>query len=442
MNETFPILFINCFFNIFALYIPETAFLSKPFTRHKHIIYVLILVAISLCSYHMQIHNLIYIAISLFAIYILTDRNILCLTLSMVGYITAIFYNYVFMEIFCFISGLEFGNILHNFFYVFIFNTTYIVSLYLLLKFLKLIPASISRIFAYSNKGLFAGLVFFLIFAICTFVLYFSYEEKLDYPKMLTSYNKLFFVSFFAFTTIIFFIVTITVYNDAKARQSLKEMEYLRKYTFEVENLYNSIRGFRHDYLNILYSMKDYIDNDDIQGLKSYYYSNITPLSETLTASGSAIERLTNIKIPEIKSILYIKILEAGKLNIKINLEANWPIEHINMQMIDLTRILGIFIDNALEAVKDLGRQDQHINIAFICDKDNIIIIISNPTSESSISLGNLKKQGASTKGKGRGTGLYNVSEIMAQYKNALLTTQLDKKVFTQTLEITNTDKL
>lgn len=442
MNETITMMLINCFFNFFALYIPETVFLSKPFTKAKHIIYILILICISFCSFHFHIHNLIYISVSLLAVFILTGKNVLDLTLAMIGYITAIFYNYVFMEVFCILTNSDFNSVLESIPVTIIFNISYFISLYLLLRFLKLIPLSIKRIFTYSSKGLFSGLVLFLMFAITTFVLYFSYEEKMDYPKALTSYNKLFFISFFAFTTIIFIIVTITVYNDAKAKQSLREMEYLRKYTQEVENLYNSVRGFRHDYLNILYSLKNYIDTDDIKGLRTYYYTNITPLSESLTASSSAIDRLANLKIPELKSIIYIKILEADKLNIKVNLEANWPIQHIDMKMIDLTRIIGIFIDNALEAVKDLEKQDRHINIAFISDEDNVIIIISNSTSETGISLSSLKLQGESTKGKNRGTGLYNVSEILSNYKNAFLTTQFDKKIFTQTLEITNLDNI
>lgn len=258
----------------------------------------------------------------------------------------------------------------------------------------------------------------------------------MDFPQELTKYNQILFWFLFIFIVIIMSQIIITIYNDSKTQESLKEMEYLKNYTSEIENLYNSTKSFKHDYTNILYSLKSYIDENNIDGLKDYYYGNILPIATSLEGTNPAIESLTNIKIPELKSILYIKILEADKAGIKINLEVKWPIVNINLKIIDFTRIVGIFLDNAIEAASVVNELDRYINIAFIRSDKDIVFIISNPMLKSELPISSLNKMGVSSKGSGRGTGLYNVQSILSNYENALLTTQVDAKTFTQTLEI------
>ena len=52
------------------------------------------------------------------------------------------------------------------------------------------------------------------------------------------------------------------------------DMERLQEYTTNVENLYNNLRTFKHDYKNILLTLNHYIENKDIDSLEKYYKEN------------------------------------------------------------------------------------------------------------------------------------------------------------------------
>lgn len=54
----------------------------------------------------------------------------------------------------------------------------------------------------------------------------------------------------------------------------------LQEYTNQIENMYSSLRSFKHDYSNIMLSMSGYIEANDMDGLKEYFDKEILPLSK------------------------------------------------------------------------------------------------------------------------------------------------------------------
>ena len=438
MNITFPVL-LNHFFCIFALYIPETTLLNKPFSKKNHIIYLLLITLLSFMPIFLTIHNFIPIFISILAIGILTDKRIFNMILALIGYIIGVIYNYLVLNIYYKITGINQAKLNTSVIHSLIFYIIFFSTLYLLLRLLKQLFITLQNINTYTHKSLSISLFLYLAFCVFIYVLNFTYEQKLGYSDDITSTNQQLFLVFFLFTAILLCVIIVTIYKDAITREALKEMEYLKKYTAEIEQLYSSIRSFKHDYTNILYSMKNYMNTQDYDSLQHYYTTNIIPLAESLDSSNPAIERLANMQIPELKSILYLKILDAEKYNIPVSLEIKWPISSINMQPVDLTRIIGIFLDNAIESVSNISiDNDRFINIAFIKQTENVIIIINNSAMPSNINLSQLKIKGISSKGKDRGIGLTNVNDILKKYPNVLMTTEYKNNIFTQTLEISD----
>ncbi|QJU14076.1 GHKL domain-containing protein [Blautia pseudococcoides] len=126
--------------------------------------------------------------------------------------------------------------------------------------------------------------------------------------------------------------------------------DQLQDYTNQIENMYSSLRSFKHDYLNIMLSMSGYIETGDIDGLQKYFDKEIIPLNNKLSKNTSHMNQLMNIKITELKSIISAKLLYAMELNINVNIEVTEEISEISMDTVDLARILGVFLDNAIEA--------------------------------------------------------------------------------------------
>jgi two-component system sensor histidine kinase AgrC len=153
------------------------------------------------------------------------------------------------------------------------------------------------------------------------------------------------------------------------------------------------------------------------------------PLVTSISGTNPALEQLSHMKIPEVKSILYIKIIEAEKHKIPFELEIKWDIDNLPIQPVDIARILGILIDNAIES-------GTCISVAFIKQDTLTTIIIDNKTKEACENLSSINQLGNSTKGQSRGIGLYNVHQILSHYDNVTISTRSADYSFTQTLEI------
>jgi two-component system sensor histidine kinase AgrC len=83
-----------------------------------------------------------------------------------------------------------------------------------------------------------------------------------------------------------------------------------------------------------------------------------------------------------------------------------------------LTKLLGIYLDNAIEASSDTDKKLVTLELYKL--KDDIKIVVSNSYNEDS-NIINKEQKGVSTKGKGRGNGLYFASKLVS--KNRWITT-------------------
>jgi len=196
------------------------------------------------------------------------------------------------------------------------------------------------------------------------------------------------------------------------------------------------MRSFKHDYANIISSMIGYIDEDDMAGLKKHFYDNILPLSHEIGKNDSKIALLKNMKILEVKGLLSSKLIRAQEMGIEVLIDIKDPIEKINMHIIDLTRVLGILLDNAIEEGET---SDKHnIRVGFIREDRILIILISNSCGEEVPPIYKINKKGYSTKGENRGIGLSNLKDILDRYKYITLDTIIQDGEFIQKITIDN----
>ena len=154
----------------------------------------------------------------------------------------------------------------------------------------------------------------------------------------------------------------------------MEEIETYYEYTLQIESINNEMRKFRHDYVNILTTMSEYIRENDMDGLKTYFNDNIVPMKDNLQMNSIKINGTDNLKVRAIKGLITTKILQAQEKNIPISIEVPELIDHIEMNTVDLSRIIGIIIDNAIEASEEL--EDALIRIAFINDETSVMFIV------------------------------------------------------------------
>ena len=264
---------------------------------------------------------------------------------------------------------------------------------------------------------------------------YINYSDKISWDRML-DYKEL--------LTAVYFLLFICFVNllDRKLLQELQEKVVLQKeiqlqnlsnYSQQVEGLYQEIRSFRHDYANILSSLKIGIDQKDINLVSQVYDSVLKNSGEKLKGKRFDVAHLRNINDLALKSLLLSKLSEAQNLSVPVSLEIGEQFSIKNMEQIDFLTITSILLDNAIESAAEGG-----IAVCFLEDTEwnKLVMIVKNSTLEREIELRDIFKRDNSSKGVGRGIGLANVRRILKSYPNVCLKTTSKNYVFTQILEI------
>lgn len=246
------------------------------------------------------------------------------------------------------------------------------------------------------------------------------------------------FIIYFAFLMIVMYVLFSSSIKEAKALAKQKEMEQLLQYTGNLEILNNDIRSFRHDYMNVLTSMMGFIEINDTSGLVNYINDEIIPFSDKIKTDNFKLGLLFYLKQPEIKGIVSYKVIQAQENGIKVLIDLTEDIEIKGMNIIDFCRVIGILLDNAIEAAAET--EDRILRIAFVSKEDSTIIAIINSCPEDMLPVHMVLEKGFSTKGENRGLGLSNLKEIVDAYSNVIMDTTIENNEFKQIIEIINTN--
>ena len=123
--------------------------------------------------------------------------------------------------------------------------------------------------------------------------------------------------------------------------------------------------------------------------------------------------------------------------DIIMNIEITLDLQQINIDYYDLCGILGILLDNSIEAAKEC--KEKIVNVRFIKDfyTNKKVIIIENSYKNVEVDIEKIFEKGYSTKGdkKEHGLGLWNVKKLLKHSKNLELFTSRGK-LFIQKIEI------
>ncbi|OFN80692.1 sensor histidine kinase [Streptococcus sp. HMSC061D10] len=234
-------------------------------------------------------------------------------------------------------------------------------------------------------------------------------------------------------------IKKLDTYLKDKLHERLDQEQVLRyrdmeRYSRHIEELYKEVRSFRHDYTNLLTSLRLGIEEEDMEQIKEVYDSVLKDSSEKLQDNKYDLGRLVNIRDRALKSLLAGKFLKARDKNIVFNVEVPEEIQVEGMSLLDFLTIVSILCDNAIEASAEASQP--RVSIAFIKNGAQETFIIENSIKEESIDISEIFSFGASSKGEDRGVGLYTVMKIVESHPNASLNTTCQDQVFRQVLAV------
>lgn len=235
-------------------------------------------------------------------------------------------------------------------------------------------------------------------------------------------------------TLILYFIINLyCIISTNKlniARQNLEETRLMNK-TLTILN--DKIRAFRHDFNNIIQALGGYIQAKDMDGLEKYYSQLLKDCQEVNNLTGLNPESINN---PAIYSLLASKYYLATEKGIEFDLDIFMDLTSIDMKIYEFCRILGILLDNAIQATQECEEKQITVTIR----KDNRckrqLLIVENTYKEKDIDTEKIFEKGYSTKEGNTGLGLWEVRQILLKNTNLNLFTSKDDKYFKQQLEI------
>ena len=140
-----------------------------------------------------------------------------------------------------------------------------------------------------------------------------------------------------------------------------------------------------------------------------------------------------------LKGLLYYKIQEMLKEDVKIFVDVSPELEKstnsriINKLLGDVSKVIGVYIDNSIEAVRNL--KEKYIVIEFYIENKNIVFSISN-NYNGSIDIDKVDREGYTTKGTGHGYGLSLVRDIIDKNDKLSQKRELNGIYFVQKLYI------
>ena len=192
---------------------------------------------------------------------------------------------------------------------------------------------------------------------------YFEYEQGIQ-SKAVRHLILVFYLLFF-----MGIIKKLDSYLKEKLHERLDQEQALRyrdmeRYSRHIEELYKEVRSFRHDYTNLLTSLRLGIEEEDMEQIKEVYDSVLKDSSEKLQDNKYDLGRLVNIRDRALKSLLAGKFLKAKDKNIVFNVEVPEEIQVEGMSLLDFLTIVSILCDMLLKPVQRLV--NLNVSIAFL----------------------------------------------------------------------------
>ena len=200
-----------------------------------------------------------------------------------------------------------------------------------------------------------------------------------------------------------------------KTLNEKKKSEIKTSFNPLINDLMGKLKANEHEYknhLNTIWSIAQVTAPEDIKEKLQEYISNIVDDTEEFSM-------LLNAENTIITAVLYNKGQRAEKLGVKYIYNVRSNFKDISLDNSELTVILSNLLNNAIEATSMIKKKELEVFI----EEDNkyYIIDVKNRTEGLKVEdLSNIFKMGYSTKGEGRGYGLYNVKSIVDKYRGKI----------------------
>lgn len=273
-------------------------------------------------------------------------------------------------------------------------------------------------------------IIFSILTVMCTIIIFYNTFTKFKFDASMII-NIFIMV---AFVIILLNLIKQTVYNNNLVRKYEQILEFMTTYEDEVEKQ----RILRHETKNAFLSIKAQLtDKAETQEIINYIDSI---LEDDVKMKNEEYAKFKYLPANGIKGLCYYKIQEAENRNIKVSINISSRIKKSSLSKLsvkeikELGKILGVYLDNAIEA--SVKSEDKKLGFEAYLIDNKVKIIISN-TYKDELAKEKIGNEIYSTKGKNRGHGLLLVKEIVNNNNKMFdIDTEITDNLYIQSLII------
>lgn len=237
---------------------------------------------------------------------------------------------------------------------------------------------------------------------------------------------------------LISFSVITYIYIDSKNDYKVLSDEYdvLFNYIQNFEEWIEKEQLNRHEYKNQLAVLRTTTKDKKVK-------SKIDEiLDDNINIEDEVVNKLKDLPKGGLKGLMYYKaaIAKKKKINlvVDVSLKSNSKLKKLDeSQMKTICKLIGIYFDNAIEASAETRSKYLLLEVYELKDKINIVISNSFNMPEN---FSDRNKRGISTKGEGRGNGLYYANNILSKNKWLESKQETIDDYYIQTLSIKKLD--
>lgn len=253
------------------------------------------------------------------------------------------------------------------------------------------------------------------------------------------AYYKLSTVNLIIINSLISFVYMFIIYKIFDEKN--KSLKISKKYDVTVSSLkslqqvLDVLKINNHENKNQIKLIRNLIIKGDKKVID--YIDKI--LNEKIKDDEKLMFETSTISNSGIGSIIYSKMLYMKNYNIKTLLSIDKNLRNYNLididddTTLDICKILGVLLDNAIEEV--IKHKNKNISISLFVNNNLLNISVAN-NCRSKIDINRINDSGYTTKGKNHGYGLSLVKSVVDNNKLLDLKTEISKNIFKQVLII------
>lgn len=267
------------------------------------------------------------------------------------------------------------------------------------------------------------SLILLIILNVADMIIYYS----VDFTYLLL-FNVL--IIFICFSIFLYTLFTQNNYNKVSDKYNIA-INSLNDY----ERMMTKYRVANHENKNLLLTVRAMILNKE-KKIPEYIDSIIEDKYED---DEKLLFKMNVIPSGGLRGAVYSEILKIKENNIKYELNIDQNLKTVDLieldtnTIIDICKIIGVFMDNAIEETKKI--KDGKIGVSIYVENNKLAVKVSNNYSKK-IDIDKIYLSGYTTKGNGHGFGLSLVKKLVDENKLFENTTELSKDLFSQVLKV------